>query len=304
MNLRELEYFIAVADLGHFRAASEHCCVSQPTLSGQLRKLEEELGHSFFDRDTRSVRLTSFGKEVLPIAREIISGSHKLLAKAKELQDPFVGRVSIGLFPTLGPWLMPRLAEPLQKIYPQAEFFLNEEKSPVLQKKLLSGEIDAAFLALPQKLNGISFVPIFSEAFWVAVPDVHSWAQKKSVTGNELASVELLLLEDGHCLRDQALDLCHRYGVKEKGYYRATGLETLRQMVRMGHAITLIPRLAIPDHIEQGIVYIELNDIHAKRDIALCFRETHPRKKFFLDIIDQIKKMCGKELPVVSMNMN
>lgn len=298
MNLRDLEYFVTVAELGHFSEAAEKCFVSQPTLSGQLRKLEEELGQSLFERNTRSVRLTPFGKEALPIAQSILNQTEALQRKAQEKQDPFVGAVTLGAFPTLSPWLLPRLSLALHESYPSADFFLIEDKSPNLQKQLQANEIDAAFLALPQEMDGIDVCNVFTEPFWLAIPGDHPWKRRKLIRTQELENQELLLLEDGHCLRDQALDLCHRYGAKEKGLFRSTGLETLRQMVRMGAGMTLIPRMAIPESQETGIHYIPLKGQDAWRDIALCFRNTHPRRALFEDIIDLIHSLCQSTLPV------
>lgn len=298
MNIRDLEYFVTVAELAHFNAAAEKCFVSQPTLSGQLRKLEEELGHALFMRDTRNVRLTNFGKEALPIAQDILNKVQSLVQKGKELQDPMVGPVLLGAFPTLGPWLFPHLGGMFSKEFKQSEFFLVEEKSPILQARLSAGTLDAAFLAMPQSLPGINVLPVFSEVFYLAVHGQHAWKSRKSIQASELTNLELILLEDGHCLRDQALDLCLLYGAKEKGYFRATGLETLRQMVRLGTGITLIPRLAIPSHKEPGLHYLEIRNPEPTRQIALCFRETHPRRKFFESMAELIRKQCGEILPL------
>jgi len=298
MNIRDLEYFIAVAETGKFNEAAKRCFVSQPTLSGQLRKLEEELGSALFERTTRQVRLTDFGREALELARSAIFQIRLLEQKAMALKDPFVGPVSLGAFPTLGPWFIPRISEMLHRQYPKVEFYLSEEKSPVLQDQLLSGSMDAVFLAMPQTLAGVEVVPLFSEMFKLAIPQNHPWHRRKSITEKDLANQELLLLEDGHCLRDQALDLCHKYGAHEKGYFRATGLETLRQMVRMEMGMTLMPEMAIPPHGETGIRYLTLETGDAHREIALCYRKTHPRKALFEDLIHHLRQFLKDALPV------
>ena len=298
MNIRDLEYFIAVAETGKFNDAARRCFVSQPTLSGQLRKLEEELGSPLFERTTRQVRLTDFGKEALQFARGAISQIRQLEQKAAALKDPFMGPVSLGAFPTLGPWFIPRISEMLHRQYPKVEFYLSEEKTPVLQEQLLGGVMDAVFLAMPQTLAGVEVVPLFSEAFRLAIPENHPWHSRKSVGEKDLANQELLLLEDGHCLRDQALDLCHKYGAHEKGYFRATGLETLRQMVRMEMGMTLMPEMAISPHGEPGIKYLPLRTGDARREIALCYRKTHPRKALFDDLVVRLQQFAKKSLPV------
>lgn len=299
VNLRDIEYFVAVAELGGFGKAADRCFVSQPTLSGQLKKLEEELGHALFERSTRIVRLTPFGTEALGVARRIVSDCAALSALARELDDPFAGTVSVGAFPTLCPWLLPRLSPVLKADFPRAAFRLVEEKSPVLRTALSSGDLDAALLALPlDEAPGAESVPLFSEPFYAAVPDSHPWACRDSVDPAELAGQNLLLLEDGHCLRDQALDLCRRYGAAEGGSFRATSLETLRQMVRLGSGITLMPRLAVPDERETGISYLPFSSADARREIGLCFRSTHPRRAFFLELAARIRSLCGASLPV------
>lgn len=299
MNLRDIEYFVAVAELGGFGKAADRCFVSQPTLSGQLKKLEAEFGHALFERSTRLVRLTPFGAEALSIARRIVADCAALSAVARELDDPFAGEVSVGAFPTLCPWLLPRLSPVLKSDFPRAAFRLVEEKSPTLQASLGTGDLDAALLALPlEEAPGIEAVPLFSEPFYAAVPDSHPWACRDSVDPAELAGQELLLLEDGHCLRDQSLDLCRRYGAAEGGSFRATSLETLRQMVLLGAGITLMPRLAVPDGRESGISYVPFSSSEARREIGLCFRSTHPRRDLFLELAARIRSLCGAALPV------
>lgn len=298
MNLRDLEYFTAVAELGAFGKAAERCCVSQPTLSGQLRKLEDELGHPLFERSTRSVELSAFGREALEIARAVVAGCEALVRKGRELDDPFSGPASLGVFPTLCPWLLPRLAPLFPRAYPRSAFRLIEEKSPTLQARLADRSLDAAVLALPQELDGVEVLPLFSEPFLAAVPAAHPWAGRSSVDPAELAGEDLLLLEDGHCLRDQALDLCRRYGAAESGAFRATSLETLRQMVRLGSGVTLMPRLAVPESGDDGLRYIPFSSAEARRDIGLCFRASHPRRRFFQDLAERVRALCGTELPV------
>lgn len=298
MNLRDLEYFVAVAELGQFGQAAERCHVSQPTLSGQLRKLEDELGQPLFERDTRNVRLSAFGKEALVLARAVGAKAREIETLAKKMADPFRGPVALGAFPTLAPWLLPQLAPHFAHCCPQAEFFLSEEKSPVLLAQLLAGELDAAFLALPVASAELEALPLFAEAFLVAVPVGHPWAEREALEPRELEGAELILLADGHCLRDQALDLCQRYGARERGQFRATSLETLRQMVRLGSGITLMPRLAVPAEAESGIRYLPVRGDDVRREIGLAFRPTHPRRRFFQHVAQMVRELCGERLPV------
>ena len=301
MNLRDLEYFVAVADLGHYRVAAESCFVSQPTLSGQLRKLEEELGSPLFERSTRRVSLTAFGREALFLARGILRDSAALVEAGRALQDPFRGPLSLGVFPTLCPWLLPRLTPLFRASYPATDFLLREERSLELEAGLREGRLDAAILALPQAQPGIETLALFSEPFLLALPAAHPLAARASIEVGELAGLELLLLEDGHCLRDQALDLCRRFGASEAGRLKATSLETLRQMVVLGVGITLMPRLAVPAHAEEGIAYVPISSPEARRDIGLSFRATHPRRAFLLDLAGRVRSSCGTLLPVEAL---
>jgi len=301
MNLRDLEYFVAVIETGHFGKASERCCVSQPTLSGQLRKLEEELGQSLINRDTRQVRLTAFGQEAYPLARTSLEAAGKISRRAQELKDPFSGPFYLAGFPTLAPWLLPRIMESLYEGFNKIEFYLTEEKSLILQERLLNGQLDAVFLALPQVLKGICIEPLFIEDFYLAVPSQHPLAQIEKISSANLDQLEVLLLEDGHCLRDQALDLCQRFGSREKGYYRASSLETLRQMVRSGRAVTFIPRLALPEVPERGIKYLPLEGLSASRSIGLCYSESHPRVPFIKALARNIRELCPHTLPVQAL---
>jgi LysR family transcriptional regulator, hydrogen peroxide-inducible genes activator len=301
MTLRDIEYFIAVAECGQFRAASEKCFVSQPTLSGQLKKLEEELEHPLFERSTRKVMLTPFGKEALSIARKIVDGVEQLKDKAAAMNDPFRGSVKIGIFPTLGPWLFPKLSLLLKEHYPHMEFFLAEEKTEDLQLQLSQGKLDAVLLALPQEMPAVSVRPLFSEPFYAAIPAGHPWEKKQTIEPEDFKGEKLLLLSDGHCFRDQALSLCQRYGAGEREQFRATGLETLRQMVRLGTGITLIPRLAIPEHQDPGISYRPISNAEFRRNIAFCFRTTHPRQVFFNDMRKVIREHCGPDFPVIPL---
>jgi len=301
MNLRDIEYFVAVAESKHFRLAAEQCYVSQPTLSGQIKKLEEELGSPLFERNTRSVLLTAFGEEALTIARKILLQVKELQNCAESLKDPYQGIIKIGIFPTLGPWLFPRLSNLIRDQFPHVQVHLLEEQSIFLIQKLQSGELDLIFLALPQNIPGMKELPLFSESFLAAFPETHPWNNKEALYPDDFNGEHLLLLSDGHCFRDQALEICYRYGAREKEQFRATGIETLRQMVRMGSGITLIPRMAIPDFPEQGIRYKPVSKADLKRNIGLFYRPTHPKSKLIVDLAELIKSNCGTSLPVSAL---
>ena len=244
MNLRDLKYLVALADHRHFGRAAAACFVSQPTLSTQVRKLEEELGVALIERAPRKVMLTPAGVDVLARARRIINDVEQMKESARRSQDPEAGAVRLGVFPTLGPYLLPHVVQRIRSRFPQLELLLIEEKSDVLLTMLHEGRLDAALLALPVHDEQLHTEFLFKEAFVLAVPEQHPLAGRASLALDALGNERLLLLADGHCLRDQALDVCQLAGANEKTEFQATSLETLRQMVAAGLGITLLPELA------------------------------------------------------------
>lgn len=270
MNIRDLQYLAAVAENRHFGRAAEACNVSQPTLSMQLKKLEEYLGVQLFDRSRRRVAVTPAGEKVLRHARVILREVEEIREVARAAQDPLSGELRLGAFPTLAPYLLPRVVPEISKQLPNIRLLLVEEKTDDLIEMLEQGTLDAALLALPVGDDGLETAPLFEDRFLLAVPPGHHFAKKKSIKSAELADERLLLLEDGHCLRDQALDVCQMTGAAEQQDFRATSLETLRQMVASGVGITLIPELAKQD--ADGIVYIPFKNPPPSRTIGLVWR--------------------------------
>jgi LysR family hydrogen peroxide-inducible transcriptional activator len=244
MNLRDLRYFVALADTKHFGRAAERSFVSQPTLSAQIKKLENYLGVQLIERQPRKVTLTESGQRILPIARRILQDSDEIVTLARDEHDPLSGKLKLALIPTIGPYLLPLVTRRLRKQLPRLKLMLYEYQTQPLLEKLKAGDIDVGILALPVPLDGLDARELYQEDFTVAVPNGNALAKKAHVKLDDLTGETLLLLEDGHCLRDQALDVCSRVDVKENEDYRATSLETLRQMVAAGLGITLLPELA------------------------------------------------------------
>jgi LysR family hydrogen peroxide-inducible transcriptional activator len=244
MNLRDLRYLVALADERHFGRAAERCHVSQPTLSAQVRKLEEYLGVPLFERQPRRVTLTEAGERIVERARRLLLEADAIVALAKTDRDPLAGELKLALIPTVGPYLLPHIARRLRKDLPRLKLMLYEYQTAPLLEKLRAGEIEVGILALPVPLDGLEAEPLYDEPFTLAVPSGHRLADQERVKVDDLKGETLLLLEDGHCLRDQALEVCSRIRVNEEQDYRATSLETLRQMVAAGHGVTLLPQLA------------------------------------------------------------
>jgi LysR family hydrogen peroxide-inducible transcriptional activator len=244
LKLKDLRYLVAVADTRHFGRAAERSFVSQPTLSAQLKKLEEYLGVQLIERAPKRVSLTVAGEEIVERARRILEASEEIVELAKGHTDPLSGRLKLALLPTIGPYLLPNVAGKLRKQLPRLELMLYEYQTDVMLEKLHSGEIDVGILALPVPLDGLESYELYREPFMVAMPANHRLAGRSTIRVADLHDEILLLLEDGHCLRDQALEICSGTGIHEKQDFRATSLETLRQMVAAGVGITLLPELA------------------------------------------------------------
>ena len=244
LKLKDLRYLVAIADTRHFGRAAERCFVSQPTLSAQVKKLEDYLGVQLIERQPKNLTLTEAGEQIVARARRILEASEEVVALARSHRDPLAGRLRVALLPTIGPYLLPRLSQPIRKALPRIELRLYEYQTNQMVEKIENGEIDLGVLALPVDGEGLESRELYAEPFMVAVPDHHALAKRETVRVDDLKAQTLLLLEDGHCLRDQALEVCSRVGLHEKQDFRATSLETLRQMVATGAGITLLPELA------------------------------------------------------------
>jgi LysR family hydrogen peroxide-inducible transcriptional activator len=244
LKLKDLRYLVAVADLRHFGRAAARCFVSQPTLSAQLKKLEQSLGVQLIERAPNNVSLTAAGEEVVARARRIIEASDEVVALATASRDPLGGRLRVALLPTIGPYLLPQIAPLIRRRLPRLQLQLYEYQTAPMLEKLHSGELDVGILALPVELAGLESRELYREPFLVALPERHPLAAHETLRATDLKSERLLLLEEGHCLRDQALEVCSRVGVREAQDFRATSLETLRQMVAAGGGVTLLPELA------------------------------------------------------------
>lgn len=292
MNLRDLHYLTMVAKTGHFTEAAERCFVSQPTLSAQIKKLEDELGIPLFERDNKHVRITKAGAEIVKLANEILDKKKDIEDLAKAHQNPYAGSFILGAFPTLAPFLFPRLAPDLTQTYPEMKLFLLEDKSPNLIEKCEKGDIDLALLADPVMSDKLTSAPIFKEAFTVAVSHQHPMAKKKSVSIDDLRSENLLLLEEGHCLADQALDVCTWVPKDENTSFRATSIETLRQMVAINMGVTLMPAGAIDKNLsDPHIAYIPIKPHTPYRHISLYWRKTSPYDAVFKEMASKMSEI-------------
>ena len=282
MNLRDLKYLVALADHRHFGRAAQASFVSQPTLSTQIRKLEDELGVSLVERAPRRVMLTPIGREVADRARGIIAEVEQMTELARRSRDPEAGSVRLGLFPTLGPYLLPHVLPGVRQRFPRLELLLVEEKTDQILQRLKDGRLDAGILALPIHDEQLRVEPLFDEPFVLAAPRTHALATHAALQADDLAHADLLLLEEGHCLRDQALDVCRLAGAGEREGFRATSLETLRQMVAAGVGMTLLPMLAVQPPVPPSpdIALVPFAGEPPHRRIAMVWRRSSAMGEF------------------------
>jgi LysR family hydrogen peroxide-inducible transcriptional activator len=244
LKLKDLRYLLAVAEERHFGRAAAKCFVSQPTLSAQLRKLEDALGIQLIERRPRQVTLTEAGQEIAARARTMLQSGEAIVSLAQARRDPLAGTLRVGLLPTIGPYLLPLVALKLRRALPRLELLLYEYPTAAILERLRSAELDLGILALPVTGENLAARELYREPFVLAVPEGHALCRKERVQVTDLSGETLLLLEDGHCLREQALEVCSRSGSHEKHDFRATSIETLRQMVAVGAGVTLLPALA------------------------------------------------------------
>lgn len=281
LSLRQLQYVVAVADTLGFRRAAERCGVSQPTLSAQIQQLEGVLGVTLFERDRRGVLLTTAGEEVVARARRVLVETEDLLSAATRARDPFAGTFRVGVIPTIAPYFLPEVTQVLAKKYPALRLVFREEKTEDTVRDLWAGTLDAGLVALEAELGDLEHAEIMRDPFVLALPKGHRLAKKKKVSQKDLDDEQVLLLEDGHCLRSQALAVCKQAGAREMDL-RATSLATLVQMVAGSSAVTLLPELAVS--VENRRAQLDIRPFSAPvpgRTLALVWRPRSPFAEAF-----------------------
>ncbi len=283
---RQLQYVVAVAETLGFHKAAERCHVSQPTLSAQVKQLEDVLGVQLFERDRRRVLLTAAGAVVVAHARRVLLEINDMIAAAKELTKPHSGTYRIGVIPTIAPYLLPDVMPAVRKRFPKLQLVFREEKTDAIVADLREGRLDAGLLALEADIGEWASGRIASDPFVVALPRGHPLARKKRLAPSELENEKVLLLDEGHCFRTQALSVCDRAGTKETEL-RATSLSTLAQMVSSGSGITLLPQLAVAVENRRGQLEVRpFTSPAPHRTIALVWRPQSPFAATFRELAD------------------
>jgi len=276
MNLRDLRYLVALADHKHFGKAASASFVSQPTLSTQVKKLEDELGMALIERNPRNVLLTEVGQAVVARARILLREADEIKNIARRARDPEAGSLRLGIFPTLGPYLLPHVVPAIVKRFPKLEMQLFEEKTATILTRLHEGTLDAGILALPIHDDSLHAEFLFEESFVLATSKGDPLAKAKKIKLADIADVNLMLLDEGHCLRDQALEVCRMAGAGERAGFRATSLETLRHMVAANAGTTLLPALSVhpPAPLTENVVLVPFAAPQPHRRIAMVWRRS------------------------------
>lgn len=288
MNIRDLEYLVALAEHKHFRRAADACHVSQPTLSGQIRKLEDELGIILLERTSRKVLFTQSGLLLVDQAKTVLREVKLLKEMASNQGKEMTGPLHVGVIPTIGPYLMPHIVPALQNAFPDLELFLYEAQTHQLLEQLETGRLDCAIVASVRETEPFIEVPLFKERMLLAVAENHPWAKEQTIPMSMLKDREMLMLDDGHCLRNQALGYCFTAGAKENSHFQATSLETLRNMVAANAGMTLMPELAVLSEGERGGVKYLPCQPEPSRDVILVYRPGSPLRARYERIAEAI----------------
>lgn len=293
-TLRQLKYLTAVVDEKHFGRAAERCFVTQSTLSAGIQDLEELLEVSLLERSNRKVLTTAIGREIAERARHILSLSDDLVDLAQSEKNPLAGRIRVGLIPTISPFLLPRALPTVRSTYPDLELLLIEDQSERLLDQLESGQIDVAVLAFPFNVRGLTHRIFAQESFWIALPTDHRLCAMDVINASDLPVNELLLLAEGHCLREHALSACALPASAQRKSVQATSLYTLIEMVASGLGITLVPDMAVSSdmvrHADICLRPLANLDDQAIRELGLVWRPSFRRVNTLENLADTFSR--------------
>jgi len=298
-TVRQLEYLVAVADHRSFSRAAETCGVSQPALSTQVREAEQRLGLTLFERGRAGVSIPAHAQPVIDAARRAIRAVDDVLDAAVDLRGELIGPVRVGVIPTMAPYLLPTLVRELRRRHPRAEPLLTEERTDDLVRRIELGELDLGLLAAPVPGAGLAARELAVDEFHLAMGEDHPYAGEGSLPSGVLAGLDVLLLEDGHCLRDQAIDACASVGASAGGGIQGTSLTTLCQMVSAGGGVTLLPAsaLGVEARAGAGLVTRPLRDPRPSRTVVLAWRATSPLGSLYEGFADAVapavQAACG-----------
>ena len=288
ITLRQLRYFNALARQGHFGRAAEACAISQPALSMQIKDLEDALGGVLLERSPRQVALTTFGEEAAPRVRDILRLVDELEDLARASRDRLAGRLRIGMIPTIAPYLLPEVIGNLTRMHPELDIHVRETLTPKLIQELAQGQLDTAIVALPVSEPSLVEVALFSEHFLLVRPGEDEG--KPVPSSKMLRTMRLLLLEEGHCFRDQALSFCNMQSSPPREVLDASSLSTLVQMVSAGIGVTLIPEMAVAVETRSASVSVtRFKNPQPSRTIGMVWRKTSPLARQLLQFSEVVR---------------
>lgn len=307
MTLTELRYITAVARELHFGRAAAACFVSQPTLSVAIKKLEDELGVTIFERHQHEVTVTPIGGQIIDQARQVLEQANTIKLIAEEGKDPLKGRVNLGVIYTIGPYLLPKLIPLLTQQAPDLTLIIDEDFTANLAEKLRQGNLDMIIVSTPFEMQGITTEVMYKEPFMVALPKGHALAKKKSIKADDLVDETLLLLRAGNCFRDQVMEVCPacKSDTFSKDNIQKTlegsSLETIRQMVAAGSGVTVLPSSSIIDkqEVDSLLEYRPFTKPIPEREVALAYRQSYPRKKLVETVMGAIRRCDFSQARIV-----
>ncbi len=300
MNFRDLKYFTTLAEVNNFKTAAELCFVTQPTLSMQIKKLEEELNIMLFERDKRFVKITPEGKQLLQYTEQILQLKADMKRAASNLQDPNSGTIDLGIFPTLSPYLLPKVITKIGKALPKLEINLHEISSEKCINQVSNGKLDVILIAEPLSNDKLAHMPLFNENFFLVCSKEHPLNQYSSIPDTKIPENELLLLSEGHCLRDQSIQYCQRIGKQHDTSFSATSLSTIIAMVALGKGISLVPSLAQRQTQHQAVNLLNFKSKPPSRTVAMYWRKSLKRDEIFKQL-GQIIQRCLKSTEGVTI---
>lgn len=290
-SIKQLKYLCAVAEHKHFTKAADACFVTQSTLSAAIAELESQLDAKVFERNKKSVLITPLGEKLLKQARVILGDVEDFVALAKAHAEPLSGDLRLGVIPTIGPFLLPPMLTSLRRNFPKLKLFLKEEMSAQLERQLQQGQLDLIILALPYALPDMEVISLCKDEFLLCLPPGHAFEKLKQVEQGQLRGESLLLLEEGHCLRDHALEACQLKAAATDIVYQGNSLHTLVQMVANGLGLTLLPAMSVAADVlgDTHLSIKHFSNENVDREIGMAWRKTDPRRDDYLLLAEHIK---------------
>ncbi len=295
VSLKQLKYFDAVARSGHFGKAAEHCAVTQPALSMQVQELERTLGIQLLERGRNGVMLTEGGKEIAQRAARVLADVRDIVDVARRQGNVLSGPLGLGVIPSVAPYILPQLLPMIRDTFPDLDLHIRETQTQTLVNELADGQLDLLLLALPVEHPDIETVRLFDDRFLLAMATSHRMSNRIKATPDLLEDDRLLLLEEGHCMRDQALAFCNLRRIENINTFGASSLSTLVQMVAHGLGMTLLPELAVPLESRRGDIHLmRFADPEPQRVIGLAWRRSSPRKRHFAELGQMISAAAAR----------